>query len=60
MTSETEASLSVLLLVERAVKDQTSHLALTPKKKKGGEKYKPVAVKVKPIVGKLPSKFRIS
>ena len=58
-TSETEASLSVPLQVEEAVKDQTLHLASTPKKKKGGKKYKPVAVKVKPIVGKLPSKFRI-
>ena len=59
MTSETEASLLVPLLAEEAIKDRTSHLALTPKKKKGGKKYKPVAVKVKPIIGKLPGKFRI-
>ena len=58
-TSETEASFSVPLQVEEAVEDRTSHLASTPKKKKGGKKYKPVAVKVKPIVGELPGKFRI-
>ena len=46
-TSETEASLLVLLQVEEAVEDRTSHLASTPKKKKGGKKYKPVARKSK-------------
>ena len=59
MTSETEALLSVPLLADEAIEDWTSHLTSTPKKKKGGKKYKPVAVKVKPIVGELPGKFRI-
>jgi len=38
--------------------DRTSHLPPT-KKKKAAKKYKPVALKVKPVIGELPGKFRI-
>ena len=39
--------------------DRTSHITPSPKKRPTGKKYKPVALKVRPIVGELPGKFRI-
>jgi hypothetical protein len=56
--SESDFSPSAPYLTEETVEDRTSHHMATAKKK-GGKKYKPVAVKVRPIVGELPGKFRI-
>ena len=39
--------------------DSTSSAAPKAKKKMAKKKYKPVALKVKPIIGELPDKFRI-
>ena len=58
LTSELNFPLSPLLSTKGPITDQTLHLGTTTKKK-GGKKYKPVAVKVRPIVGELPGKFRI-
>ena len=58
LTSELDFLLSPSWSTEGPITDQTLHLGTTAKKK-GGKKYKPVAVKVRPIVGELPGKFRI-
>ena len=58
LTSELDFPLSPPWSTEGPITDRTSHLGTTAKKK-GGKKYKPVAVKVRPIVGELPGKFRI-
>ena len=58
LTSELDLPLSPSLSTKDPITDRTSHLSTTTKKK-GGKKYKPVAVKVRPIVGELPRKFRI-
>ena len=58
LTSKLDFLLSPSWSTKGPITDRTSHLGTTAKKK-GGKKYKPVAVKVRPIVGELPGKFRI-
>ena len=59
IASEINSSPLPSYTTNEAVKDWTSHLASASRKKKGGKKYKPVAVKVRLIVRELPGKFRI-
>jgi hypothetical protein len=41
------------------IPDRTSHIVPSPRPKSTAKKYKPVAFKVRPVIGELPGKFRI-
>jgi len=46
-------------ILTEPILDRTSHITPTSHKRSTGKKYKPVALKTKPIIAELPGKFRI-